>query len=622
MKIGDKMNITQIYELYKKQPEKEVYICFTNKKEGKLLGIEIFENTLTKDFKYFFISEIECENSARIVLKDLVKKLKPKVFKTKYGKYKNNIILKLTFDERKETLEKIIKKIIYFSPLIKISKSENVYYLLIEQFNNFSNLVLYLENLKKKDNKLNYEFYKECNFKKKNLSRIFVEEGYFVYNYEFIFDQDIMIIESNNKVIDNIIFEPLDSFMHFDFSEKPVFEKLTDEFLNLTLSIDLIKRKFYKGNYRELKNMKRDLERELRTIDRVLKKIESNSEYMGGFVIEESKLDKIYQLLLLYDTEESDKIRVYLFKNDDKYYYFFYGPEYLIPNSIPYKYSEDPNYSTDKLKVLVPYNYQLIPELNLSRNEKLYKKFLNSIVTEDINVEDYILILDFKNKFFDKYGVFINKSSGITIDEFIEKYIKFENPENFELHIKDFNIKEKTKYEMEMDKRLEVFYNSIVEDIDKEISKALEKWDSSKKTIMKILEEEEAKLELFLKDVKLLKEKIEGYFENPSVLELLNEIIRNINEYNVNIKKIAESSEIKELCNNEYRTTKKMFEDTLSLLENIKKNMEEEKKKYSENFENISSDLETLLGSLNKIIDDYKNFDEKFSGVGGNNEEV
>jgi hypothetical protein len=25
---------------------------------------------------------------------------------------------------------------------------------------------------------------------------------------------------------------------------------------------------------------------------------------------------------------------------------------------------------------------------------------------------------------------------------------------------------------------------------------------------------------------------------------------------------------------------------------------------------------------LNKIIDDYKNFDEKFSGVGGNNEEV
>ncbi|WGS65172.1 hypothetical protein [Marinitoga aeolica] len=614
------MNIRELYGLYKENPEKKVFLCFTDKKE-KILGEEIFENTLSKEFKYFFISEDKCKTSIEITLKNLMSKIKPKIFETKYGKYKNNIILKVSVDEKSNTLEKILQMMIYYTPHIKIAKDGIAYYLLIEKFNNHLSLKLFLENLKAQGETLLYDVYKECDFKKKIFSRIFVKDEYCVQNYEFTFIQDIMIID-NNIIIDNIKFQTINNFIQFDFSEKAKFEELSEDFMSLYLNLDLIKRKNYKETYRELKNTKKRLERELRNIDRILYKIENNLEYMGGFIIEEDKLYQVYPLLLLYDTEDSDKIKVYLFKSENKYYYFFYGPDYLVPNSMMYKYSEDPNYSTIKLKVLVPSNYQLTPELNISKSDKLFEKFINSITNEDINVEDYILILDFKNKFFDKYGVFIKKDSGITLKDFIEKYVKFESPENFEMYIKDFNIKERSKYEIDLDKNLELFYNSIIEDIDSEIDQAFKKWENSKKEIINIMKEEEEKLKLFINDLNLMKEKIENYFENPTVFNLLNNIINNINTYNKDIKNFVESDELKVLTEDEYENTKKMMFNTLNLLNNLKTNMEEEKNKYNENFNVISDDLSDLIDSLNGILSNYEYLDKKLSEVGGKNEEV
>ncbi|MBM7560443.1 hypothetical protein [Marinitoga litoralis] len=613
------MNIREIYELFKENPEKKVFICFTDKKE-KILGEEIFENTLSNDFKYFFISEEKCEASTEISLTELISKIKPIVFESNYGKYKNNIILKVTVDPKNNTLEKILQMLVYYTPNIKIAKDNIVYYLLIEKFNNYLSLSLFLENLKAQGETIIYEIYKECDFKKRTFSRIFIKDGYFVQNYEFIFNHNIMIIDKD-IVIENLNFQPIYNFIQFDFSEKASFEELSEDFISLYLNLDLIKRKNFKGRYIELKNNKKTLEKELRRIDRLLHKIENNLEYMGGFIIEDNKLYQIYPLLLLYDTEDSEKIKVYLFKKENKYYYFFYSPDYLVPNSMMYKYSEDPNYSTHKLKVLVPSNYQLIPELNISKSDKLFEKFINSIINENINVEDYILILDFKNKFFDKYGVFIKKDVGISLNDFIENYVKFENPENFELYIKDFNIKERQKYEMDIDKNLELFYNSIVNDIDSEINKALEKWEKSKNEILNILNEEEEKLKLFVNDLNLMKEKIENYFENPKVFELLNNIITNINEYNNKIKKYAESEELKKLTKDDYDNTQKIMFDTLNLLNNLKTNMEKEKNEYSKNYNNISKDLKELVSSLNNILDNFNKLNEKLL-VGGKNEEI
>ncbi|KLO23513.1 hypothetical protein [Marinitoga sp. 1155] len=625
--MNEIINIEEFLNMYKYNQDSDIYVCFTNEKKG-IIGFNLFKNSLDDNFEYFYLSQKKENNCLEFKINELMNKLKPKLIKSKYAKYKNNLILKVIIsNENYEIIEKILNKIVILTnEKIKLSKYEDKYYILINELNNNLSLILFLNTLRNEYREFYYVIYKQYDFGKKNACKVFVEEGYKVYNYDFLMNDKIILIESNNMIVDNFKFEDIYNFLDFNFSKKIEFEELSNNFINVELDIHLVKSKRINSNYIELKNRKRQLEKELRMINRILNKIERNLDYtsMGGFFIEEEKFSDIYYLFLLYNTEDIKKMKIYLFKTKDefeeyKYYYFFYGPEYLIPNSVLYRFFEDENYSTEKLRILVPHNYQLIPELNLSENEELFEKFIRKIsnknyILDMISEDNYFLILDNRYKFFQTFGYFVKEDLGIDVEEFIKKYAEFGNPKNFEAYIKDIiNAKEPVKYEMELDKNLERLFNDIVNNVDFEINSAIEKWEQSRNKIKNMMFEAQKKIDLFIKDIYLVEKNIRNYFEDSSMLDLVNSLVFNIEDFNKLINEKINEEKIETLSKNEYKKVLKDYKEITKKLNQIKEDVENKKNAYNNELKKLSNDLELLISNLINIEKLYRNLEDNLN---------
>lgn len=642
-------NIKDIFKMFDNEPlDKSIYLNFIDSKETLRRHYNVFYDKAYSS--YFFVTEKAITNKNTIIkLKQLKKVIKPYIKKSKNVQYEKNIVLFLNFREKEDSwniLNEIISHIYkYTESSIKISQAKKIgnddeqasYLLLIENLE----FLFQIHFLMKKYKTVNYEIYREYKFHKKIRGRIFVKNGEKPYYYEFMYNyKNFFLVGDSEKILfknvekdKNLLFEDVFNFVQFDFHETIEIKENNREFQDFNLEIGLSKSDIKNKTFEQLLKHRNYLHKELRRAEKNISRIKdtSSKEFFesnyAGFFVSEKDLNNLYYIFRLYDKKDIEKIMVYSFSKkrdfEREIFYFFFGPEYLLPKQHQYFYSEDENYSVNDFKILIPYGTKITPQFNVLENQEIYNKFLNALIpnNDSLNKKEHFLIIDDNKTFFDKEAILINKTQGRHLDEFIYKYAKFDLGKDFETHSVQFMFENKNNYDSKIEMKMKDYFNSVVEDIDFEIEKAIDSWEKSKTDITTKDKNNQNKLKLLLEDINLFDEKINNYFENETLMNLLNNFISNINTYKNEIREETKGSIVKKIVEEDYEKIKSEYKTTLDKYNNTYNNLKNQKEEKNKKLNELKGTIEKKIEEINILKSEYEKLERELYDDFINNEE-
>lgn len=642
-------NIKDIFQMFENEPsDKSIYLNFIDSKETLRRHYNVFYHEDLKD--YFFITEKPVtKRRSMLKLIDLQNVIKPYIKKSKNVQYEKNIVLFLNFREKEESwniLNEIISHIYkYTESSIKISEVKNngvddeqaSYLLLIENLEFLFQIHFLMEKYKT----VNYEIYREYKFHKKIRGRIFVKNGEKPYYYEFMYNyKNFFLVGDSEKILfknvekdKNLLFEDVFNFVQFDFHETIEIKENNREFQDFNLEIGLSKSDIKNRTFEQLLKHRDKMHKELRRAEKNIARMKdiSSKKYFesnyAGFFVSEKDLNNLYYIFRLYDKKDIEKIMVYSFSKKKDFqrelFYFFYGPEYLLPKQHQYFYTEDENYSVNDFKILIPYGTKITPQFNILENQELYNKFLNTLIpnNDSLNKKDHFLIIDDNKTFFDKEAILINKTQGRHLDEFIYKYAKFDLGDDFETYSVQFMFENNNSYDSKIENKMKDYFNSVVEDIDFEIEKAIDSWEKSKTEITTEDINNQNKLNLLLEDINLFDEKINNYFENETLMNLLNHFISNINTYKNEIREETKESIVKKIVKEDYEKINSKYKTTLDEYNNTYNNLKNQKDEKNVKLNNLKEKIEKKIEEINILKGEYEKLERELYDDFINNKE-
>lgn len=663
-RLNEIYHIREIFDEARRNPDKEVYICYTNSLVKELkLNETIFQNPKTEmhriEFPYFYISKMPVDGvpNEKRTIGELRAVIRPKIIKTKHTTYSMGYILRVNFLTEEETgevtviLNDIFEELFYFvRGSMKIAKLESrqSYLIMYETSSLLLRLMDKLSSWEKQD-LITYKFFREYKFDRDFKGKVFVPDGYKPYLYNFIYnikgavaiiDEDNVIysnIQNENRFLDSTVediqFHDVYNFLDFNIQRK--FEKLETKppKIEIETNLRVVKDVNYNKTLKELKIREEELKKELRFIERKIKDYISFGEYYAGFFIDEEELNDIYYLFILYDKEDLERLKVFKFISKDgafdiKTYYLIYGPVSIIPSNVYELFIQDPNWSNEYFKVLLPKNHRILPDVSLEKSQLLVEKFIKSGVddqklAEEIKNGGHFLIIDQRCKYFNTIGVFVKESSGLALSEFLEKYAKLKLPG---LKKKDGNDEDYfminsaitmqfARYELNITDKVINFYNAILSKVDSEVKKSIEAFDEAMQEIITLKNKYFSHVELFKKDIEDLRIELERYFKDEKVFNSLKTIYNNIKEFHNYIGEAMSDPEIEQITKDRYIKLKNDYHSLITSFENLTKDLESKEIDYHQKLSDINTKFDQIMQKLAELEKDYINSKNKLEDI-------
>ncbi|KLO23521.1 hypothetical protein [Marinitoga sp. 1155] len=633
------LKINEIFKYIDNDPGKKIYLCYVNdyKKFGFVLNENIFENNdISTDKNYFFVSSEKIDKDGVFCRESNISSIryafKPKLKKGYNLNYGKDVIIKISFfeDNYHKNLNEIIEKSFYYiDGKIRISKlkNESTIFLYFEKVKFLLGIIEIIDE-KAKMRLLDYKIFKEFLFNKKIKGKVFVPEGYKPYIYEFIYNHPgaISIIDEKEYLhtfLKSKNFKEVYNFLEVSLKNKPIVfsdNVVGDKF---EVFIDVIKDRNYFIPIEEIKQKEMHLKRELRRLEKMKREIFSDKIKMSGIFLKSDELNDWYYYFLLNESEVLKKIKVYKFLKKDEFdtyttHYLFYGPEYLMPVNNYNSFIEDINWSTEKLRILIPRSHKIIPEIQIENYPELFERFINSIFNkvdkERIEKNKVFLIIDNTKKYFGTFSVLVYEKNGMTLKEFFKNYAELKLPVSSGkdyYSINESNVIEKSNYYLNVKDEMDKFFKNIIDDVQYESENAINAWYESIKNIKLEYNEINKKIMLFKNDINLLKRKLNLYFSDKSVLNLLNDIYKNIKDFHSDLNDMFNEKLILDV-NEKYDNYKKGYEDTIIRFEEIFGSIEKDYNAYLKKFDNIKNNFKDLEKELDKQMKSLEEFYNKY----------
>lgn len=648
----DVIHVKDYFAMKRSNPEREIFCCYSENPVHNLeLGEKLFKmpNDVGTQYKFFFLSLKEVPGYYCVKKKLNEIDLRPRLLKTSFPSYGSDLVIKVNLsdvEDPTEKLDSVIENGFYFCDgKIKIAKLEgrDIYFILFSDVRSFINIE---EEFRAK--RLNYNVYMEYKFRQNIKGKVFVKKGFKPYLYEYIYDHKgaIAIIDEDEFIYTNLFSENGNRLYFrdvYDFLELSLDSKnssvLSTNIGNINFSVDInvIKDKAFHATYEELKEKKRALEKELRLIERQMRKLSEKSNRSAGLFVREDELNDLYYYMNLYHGDEMDKVSVFQFLTEKENeegektglivrHYFLYGPENLLPLNVFTPFVESPTWSTSELKVLIRKDYRIIPDIEVEKIPTLFDKFLNTLLKTDEERKkakngEYFLLLDDSSKFFPKVAVFVEKAKGMKLSEFTRRYAEFRLPVKVQkdgtqdnesedyYSINSTNMMKKQDYFLKLEKDVTDFFDSLVQNVQEESNRAMEEWAKALDNIKILYNQLMELLGIFRNDVQAVRSQLNGYFSDTSILDNLARTYDNIRAFHEKYGKKFEDPKIKKIMTDDYNTFISKYENLISSFKDLNNEVQSKQKSYESEFNDIYKKIDDLVKQLEDYNKKYINLE-------------
>jgi len=650
----DVLHVRDYFRIKRSNPEKEIFICYNENPVPNLeLGEKLFrmQDDVGTQYRFLFLSwnEVPGYYCVKKQIKEI--NLRPRIFKTDFPSYGSDLVIKVNLSDVEnpaESLNAVIENGFYFCDgKIKIAKLEgrDTYFILFSDVRSLINIIGEFEV-----KGLNYTKYMEYKFKQNIKGKIFVKENYKPYLYEYIYDHKgaIAIIDEDEFIYTNLFSENGDRLYFrdvYDFLDLSVGDKKSDILttnignISFKVDVDVIKDKSFHATYEELKEKKRELEKELRLIERQMKKISEKSNRTAGLFVREDELNDLYYYMNLYHGDEMDKISVFQFLTEQENkegektgitvkHYLFYGPENLLPLNVFTPFVESLTWSTGELKVLIRKDHRIIPDIEVEKIPSLFDKFLNVLLKNDEQRKkakngEYFLLLDDSANFFPRIAVFVEKAKGIKLSEFTRRYAEFRLPvkiqkdgtQNDELEdyysINSTNMMKKQEYFLKVNEKVSEFFNSLVENVQDESNRAMNEWAKAMDNVRNLYKQLMEFIGIFIKDIETIRSQLNGYFSDKSILDKLESTYDNISAFHEKYGKKFEDPKIKKVMKDDYDTFINKYNNLIDSFKELNVEVQNKQRTYENEFNDIYKKIDDLVKKLEDYNKKYLNLEDE-----------